>query len=1198
MAEITGRKGGSEKPRAPIESPDSLQSIAKAKILLALGEGEFGGELTGENIYLDGTPILNADGSSNFTGVKWEFRPGDQAQDYIAGMPSVENEISIGLELKSGKAWVRAITNTQLSAIRLRFGWAQLQSQNEEGDVNGYQIKYAIDIATDGGAYEEILRTSVSGKTTSLYERSHRIDLPKATTGWQVRVRRLTENSNSNRIADRMNIQAITDVIDAKLRYPNTALLYVEFDAQQFQHIPQVACEPKGRVIRVPVNYNPELRTYSGTWNGMFKWAWTNNPVWVFYDIQLAERFGLGHRLTIGQVDKWELYRIAQYCDQLVPDGRGGTGMEPRFTCDVYIQAQNEAFNVLRDLAAIFRGMTYWANNQMYSLADMPRDVDYIYGRANVVEGKFTYSSASEKTRYSTALVSWSDPDNGYQDSIEAVSDNALVRRYGVNQLDMTAIGCIRQTEANRRGRWALLTNSKDRSVSFSVGLDGSIPLPGYIIGIADESLSGRVVSGRISAVNGRNIIVDRGNDAKVGDRLVLNLPSGRAEGRTIVAINERVVTVSLNYSEVPESESIWSIDADDLAIQRYRVIGVGDNGDNTYLISGVQNDPDKYERIDTGSRIDERPISIIPPGIQAPPGNIKIDSYTVVSQGIANTTLSVIWDSVNNAIAYEVEWRKNEGNWITTPRTSTLGFEVPNIYAGRYFVRVRAINASEISSVWGNSEEVTLNGKEGAPPALLGFRADGIVFAISLSWGFPVGATDALKTEVWVSKSKIGDDEALLTDIPYPQGNYTMQGLSLGQTFFFKARIVDKSGNTGPWTKWISGKSSDDAKNILDAIKNDVITTDTAKDLLDQVNGATSGLDSVAEAIINNSLATDAGIKRWREEQGKNRAEIIEIRQVQADDRKATAIKIDGVTAKVDENSAAVQQTMSAIADVEGNLQAMYNIKVGVTEDGKYYGAGMGIGVENTPVGMQSQVLFTADRFAVLNETNGNVTVPFAIQNGQTIINNAFIGDGTITNAKIGNVIQSIDYEKGKTGWNIDKKGDVEFNDATFRGDIYSENGYFKGTVYADRIEGDVTNAYVTKPVSVDANNGAYNEKSEIFYYSGMQGSSISVVSLGYNWGVKSYSGSGYHQADGGVKISIDGVVAYDQQHRIVAGDYESSYWGAPINFIYVIPANKDSVEIKMTVWMRSSRYTTSNTAISAGTLLFFKQNSSRFHT
>ncbi|MEM8437397.1 phage tail protein, partial [Morganella morganii] len=679
MTQITGHKGGGGSPRTPVEQPDDLQSVAKAKLLIALGEGEFAGELTGKNIFLDGTPLLNADGSENFPGVVWEYRPGTQAQTYIQGMPAAENEITVGTTVQSSTPWAHAFTNPQLSAVRIRLKWPSLFRQEDNGDMVGNEVKYAVDLQTDGGSWKTVVDGRAKGKTTSGYERTHRIDLPQSATSWTLRVRKITEDANSAKIGDTMVLQSYTEVIDAKLRYPHTALLYIEFDSKQFNgSIPQVTCEPKMRIIRVPSNYDPEHRTYSGTWDGSFKWAWTNNPAWIFYDIVVSDRFGLGDRIKMQNIDKWELYRVAQYCDQPVPDGKGGSGTEPRYVCDVYVQDRNEAYTVLRDFAAIFRGMTYWGGNQIITLADMPRDIDYSYTKANVLDGRFTYSGSSSKARYSSALVSYSDPLNGYADAMEPVFENELVYRFGFNQLEMTAIGCTRQSEANRKGRWGILTNNKDRVVTFGVGLDGNIPQPGYIIAVADENLSGKVTGGRISAVNGRSITLDRKPDAEPGDRLMLNLPSGKSQARTIQMVTDNVITVTTEYSETPEPECVWVTESDELYAQQYRVVSVTENDDGTFTISAAMHDPDKYDRIDTGAVLDERPISVIPPGNQFPPKDITISSYSVVNQGISIETMQVTWSPAENAIAYEAQWRRDDGNWINVPRNATTSFDVP----------------------------------------------------------------------------------------------------------------------------------------------------------------------------------------------------------------------------------------------------------------------------------------------------------------------------------------------------------------------------------------------------------------------------------------------------------------------------------------------------------------------------------------
>ncbi|EPR9730585.1 host specificity protein J [Enterobacter bugandensis] len=1109
---IKGRKGGSSSSRTPTEQPDDLQSDAKAKILLALGEGEFAGGLTARDIYLDGTALENADGSQNFSGVAWEFRSGTQAQKYIQGIPGTENEINVGSEVSSSTAWTRTFTNTQLSAVRLRLKWPSLFKQEDDGDLVGYSVNYAIDLQTDGGTWQTVLNTSVTGKTTSGYERSHRIDLPQAGSTWTIRLRKITADANSAKIGDTMTLQSFTEVIDAKLRYPNTALLYIEFDSSQFNgSIPQISCEPRGRVIRVPDNYDPETRTYSGTWTGAFKWAWTDNPAWIFYDLVVTDRFGLGNRLTAANIDKWTLYQVAQYCDQPVPDGKGGSGTEPRYTCNVYIQDRNDAYTVLRDFAAIFRGMIYWGDDQIVALADMPRDVDFTYTHANVVDGKFVYSSSTTKSRYTNALVSWSDPANGYADAMEPVFEQALVARYGFNQLEITAIGCTRQSEANRKGRWGILTNNKDRIVTFDVGLDGNIPQPGYIIAVADRNLSGRDLGGRLSAVNGRVLKLDRVPSAKAGDRIMVNLPSGITQSRTIQSLSGEMVTVTTAFSELPQAEAVWVIESDELYAQQYRVVSVTDNNDGTYTITGANHDPDKYARIDTGAVIDQRPVSVIPPGNQSPPGNIAINSFSVVQQNISVETMRVSWDQVQNAIAYEAQWRRNDGNWVNVPRSSTTSFDVPGIYAGRYLVRVRAINAAEISSGWGYSEEKTLTGKVGNPPKPVGFIAsENVVFGIELNWGFPANTDDTLKTEIQYSLTGSEDDAMLLADVPYPQRKYQQMGLKAGQIFWYRAHLVDRSGNESGYTEWVRGQASIDVSDITDVILEEIKDSDTFKDLIENavdsnetiagmadeiknhadeleqqakdiqenadglaqaevkideisvsMDGMTGGVKNSAIAIIQANLAQVATRKTLSASVAGNSAQLDRIDEVIVTDREATArallslqtnvngntasinslshtvsnyqqstaTQINAITATVNGYTASITTNAQAIANVNGQLSAMYNIKVGVTSNGQYYAAGMGIGVENTPSGMQSQVIFLADRFAVTTAAGNSVALPFVIQNGQTFIRASFIQDGTIENAKIGNFIQSNNYVAGSAGWKLDKGGTFEIN-------------------------------------------------------------------------------------------------------------------------------------------------------------------------
>jgi predicted phage tail protein len=1015
---IKGRKGGSSSSRNPTEQPDDLQSVAKAKILLALGEGEFAGGLTARDIYLDGTALENSDGSQNFSGVTWEFRPGTQAQKYIQGIPGTENEINVATEVSSDTAWTRTFTNTQLSAVRLRLKWPSLFKQQNDGDLVGYSIQYAVDLQTDGGSWKTVLKTSVTGKTTSGYERSHRINLPESGSIWTVRLRKLTANANSAKIGDAMTLQSFTEVIDAKLRYPNTALLYIEFDSTQFNgSIPQISCEPRGRVIRVPDVYDPVSRSYNGIWTGLFKWGWTDNPAWIFYDLVVSDRFGLGNRLTAANIDKWTLYQVAQYCDQRVPDGKGGSGTEPRYTCNVYVQDRNDAYTVLRDFAAIFRGMTYWGDDQIVCLADMPRDIDFSYTHANVVEGKFTYSSSTTKNRYTNALVSWSDPANAYADAMEPVFEQALVARYGFNQLELTAIGCTRQSEANRKGRWGILTNNKDRVVTFNVGLDGNIPQPGYIIAVADRNLSGRDLGGRIAKAKGRTITLDRAPNASSGDRLIVNLPSGISQSRTIQSISDQTVTVTTAYSESPREEAIWLVESNELYAQQYRVISVADNDDGTFTVAGANHDPDKYARIDTGAIIDQRPVSVIPPGNQAPPDNIIISSFSFVQQGISVETMRASWDQAPSAIAYEAQWRRNDGNWVNVPRSSITSFDVPGIYAGRYLVRVRAINAAEISSGWGYSQEITLTGKVGNPPKPVGFMATGINWGIRLNWGFPANTADTLKTEIQYTANSDFSDPLLLSDVPYPSAEYTQLGLRAGQEFWYRAQLVDKTGNESGYTDWIRGMSNDNADDYLGDIADDFLTSADGDRL-------TGDIDTNLEAALQNALANHGTAEHQWAQYGEVRADILIVKTTIADVDKAMAELSTQVQAQIDDVTASLEDKLTAVVDADG-ATAIYTLKTGVRINGITYNAGMSIAVlaqAGQPV--VTRIGFNANQFVLMSGSGDTQYSPFAVVNGQVFISSAFIQDGTITNAKIGAFIQSNNYVPNVSGWRLDKAG------------------------------------------------------------------------------------------------------------------------------------------------------------------------------
>ena len=839
-AVVKGAKSGDKKSRTPVIAADSAQSKTYIKLQYGMSEGEIEGLVDGaKSIFLDDTAILDSNGNDNFSGVTWDFRVGTNDQTYMEGFPEVSNDTDVNVELKTN-SWVRSISNTVINAVRVRLRFGALRTTNAtNGDVTGVTIKYAIDVSTDGGAYVTMIDTQISDKTSSNYERSHRIDLPKATSGWNIRVRRLTPPAQSDYVTDAMYVASYAEVIDAKFRYPNTALLGLQYDAENFSSVAKIAVRAKGIKVRVPSNYDPVTRQYVGIWDGSFKRAYSNNPAWIYYDLCTQKRYGLGERITDAMLDKASLYRLSQYCDGLVSDGAGG--QEPRFTCNVYIQSAEDAYLILSKLAGVFRAISYWDGDSIICDADIPQDVYFNYTNANVINGAFEYSGTRARDRHTVAKVAWSNPDNRFKTEYEIVRDENAIAKHGVKIVEIAAWGCTSRGQAQRAGLWAIRSEQYEtQTVSFKVGLDGNIPVPGKVISVADNDYAGRFIGGRIKSISTdrKTLTLDRDVIASAGDKIMINSEQGQAVTGTIQSISGSTVTVATAFAaNTIASQNAWTIDSSELATRKFRVMTITQDEEHQFSITALEYNSLKFDAIDNGAYIQDSPVSIINPTSQAAVTNIQLSAYDQVQQGANIATMVIQWDKAEFAVKYLVEWRKDDGSWIKLPITGNNSVEVPGIYAGQYQARVTAISAFEIASLPVYSTLTELSGKQGLPPKLAFIQATGILFGIKLDWGFPsTGALDTAYTEIQVSPDGTSNI-AQLGLFAYPTTTHTIQGLQPNLKLYFQARLIDRLGNVGPWTQWINATTSADASAVLDILSGKITETQLHQDLQQKID-------------------------------------------------------------------------------------------------------------------------------------------------------------------------------------------------------------------------------------------------------------------------------------------------------------------------------------------------------------------------
>jgi predicted phage tail protein len=783
-----GKGGGGTSARVAQEAPDSLRSKAYARVVDLISEGEIEGLVDGlQSVYLDDTPIQNADGTTNFSGVTLETRDGTQQQSYVPGFSSVENEVPVGVEIKASQPVVRSITDPDVDAVRIKVSVGQLTNQDTtNGDLNGSAVSFSIDRQVSGGGFVEVINDTISGKTTTKYQRSYYVPL----TGngpWEIRVRRITADSTSSAIQNKTYLDSYTEIVESKLRYPNSALVALRVDASQFSAIPRRSYDMKLLRVRVPVNYDPGTRTYSGVWNGTFKIAWTDNPAWCFYDLVTSTRYGLGGYIPESQVDKWALYRVAQYCDQLVPNGLGG--FEPRFTCNLYLQTREQAYKVVQDMASIFRGMVYWSGGAITVTQDAPSDAVYQFAPGNVVDGEFAYQGSSAKARHTVALVTWNDPDDFYRQKVEYVEDAAGIARYGIVQSDVVALGCTARGQAHRVGKWLLFSEqSESEIVTFRTGLEGAVVRPGDIIKVADPVRGGMRLGGRIAAATASTVTLDQELPADLPWRLAVVLPNGTVEERLVGPVSGRTLTVTIPFSSAPQVDAIWMLASSIIEPQLFRVVSVAERDPGVHEVTALAHNPSKYAAIEEGLALQPRSITVLS-DIPPPPTGLAMQESLYRVKDQAQVLVQVSWTEVQTAIAYRLSYRVAGGNFVSLPLTSANYAEIRDAQEGQYEFSLRAISITRKESIPATLSATVL-GKTLPPSDVTGFTVQRRVSDLMIAWD-ELQDADLSGYEVRVGT---GWDDAQL--VAKTSGTQMLHDQSAAGQYPYHIRAIDTSGN------------------------------------------------------------------------------------------------------------------------------------------------------------------------------------------------------------------------------------------------------------------------------------------------------------------------------------------------------------------------------------------------------------------
>ncbi|EDJ9408066.1 host specificity protein J [Salmonella enterica] len=998
-----GKGGGSGK--TPHEAPDNLKSGQVLSVVDAIGEGPIEGPVDGlKSVRINKTPVLDSDGNAMVHGVTVVYRVGEDEQTEMEGYEDSGAETLLNVEVKKSEAITRTITTRTIDRLRFTFGVQSLVSTSTKGDRNPTSVQIIIQVRRDG-VWTTEKDITINGKTTSQYLASVVVDnLPPRP--FDIRLVRLTPDSDSDQLQNKTLWYGYTEIIDVKQRYPNTAVIGVKVDAEQFGN-QQVTrnYHLRGRIVQVPSNYDPVKRTYTGLWDGTFKPAYTNNPAWCVLDMLTHPRYGMGSRIGVADVDKWALYAIAQYCDQPVPDGFGGT--EPRITCNAYLTDQRKAWDVLGDFCSLMRCMPVWNGSTLTFVQDRPADKVWTYTQSNVVMpadgAPFIYSFSALKERHNAAEVRYTDPNNGWETSTELVENDAAIRRYGRNVLKMDAFACTSRGQAHRAGLWAITTELLEtQTVDFSVGAEGLRHVPGDIIEVCDSDYAGVTVGGRILSVDSltRTLTLDREVEIPAGGNVVLNLVGSNGQPVT-VAVTAHPAPDRVTVSQLPDGVaeySVWGLRLPDLRQRLFRCVAIRENDDGTYAITAVQHVPEKENIVDNGATFDPLPDTGI---TNTPPAVLHLTTEILAEDGQYQARTR--WDTprvvkgVNFSLRLTVKAEDNSDRLASSLTLTETEHTFRNLTPGRYTLTVRAVNSQ---------------GQQGEPASTdFSIAAPAVPSYVDLIPGyFQITATPrqavydpTVQYEFWFTDTQIADIRQVETDARYlGTALYWIAASSSikpGKDYYFYIRAVNQVGKSA--FVEAKGQASNDAAGYLDFFKGKITESHLGKELLEKV-----------ELTEDNASRLDEFSKEWQ--------------------------------------------------DANGKWNAMWGVKIEQTKDGKHYVAGLGLSMEDTEEGKISQFLVAANRIAFIDPANGNETPMFMAQGNQIFMNEVFLKYLTAPSITSGgNPPTFMLTPDGRlTARNADISGHISANSGTLNNVTIAENCTINGTLRAENIVGDIVKA------------------------------------------------------------------------------------------------------------------------------------------